>query len=81
MCDEAIRIRKSVKFNQADGINQEDTWLIGCQKLIQKRYLEESTYVQSLMVDKGVQYLYENMRTYLQTYFVDTRMNAFVDKF
>jgi hypothetical protein len=25
--------------------------------------------------------LYENMRTYLQTYFVDTRMNAFVDKF
>lgn len=81
MCYEAVQIRKSLKSNQGDGINQEDAWIQWCHQLVQKRYQEESAYVQSLMVDKWVQYLYENMRSYLQTYFVDTRMNAFVDKF
>lgn len=81
MCYEAVQIRKSIKSNLGDGINQEDAWTQWCHQLVQKRYLEESSYVQSLMVDKWVQYLYENMRSYLQTYFVDTRMNAFVDKF
>ncbi len=81
MCYEAVKIWESLKANQADWINQSDAWLQWCYKLVQKRYIEESSYVQSLMVDKGVQYLYDNMRSYLQTYFVDKRMNAFVDKF
>lgn len=81
MCYESLQIRKAIIHTQSDGINQDSNWLKWCQQLVQKRYLEESAYVQSLMVDKWVQYLYDNMRAYLKNYFTDNRMNDFVDKF
>jgi hypothetical protein len=81
MCYEAARIRLALLANQASAVNTESTRLKWCQNLVQQRYLEESAYVQSLMVDKGVQYMYDNMRAYLKTHFVDNRMNGFVDKF
>lgn len=81
MCYEALQIWRALKFNLVDSVNQPNEWENRCRAMVQKRYMEELWYVQSLMVDKWVQYLYENMRTYLQTYFVDNRMSAFVDKF
>ena len=81
MCAEAVHIRKSLKFNQADGINQESNWLKNCQTLAQRRYLQEAAYVQSIMTDRAVSYLTNNIRSYIQTYFTHNRMNSFVDKF
>ena len=84
MCNEAGAIRKSVWFAQTD-IDIDLTngrWLEAtCRDLVQQRYVEEAAYVQTLMVEKWIDYMYKNLKNYLQHYFIDNRMNALVDKF
>lgn len=84
MCNEAWAIRDAVKFwlTDVDSATSDGQWLVSvCRDIVQQRFLQEAQYVQSLMVEKWVQYVYDNMYSYMMEYFIANRMNAFVDKF
>jgi hypothetical protein len=52
-----------------------------CQDLADDRYLQEAQYVRTLMVEKWVEFLVQNLQAYSLDYFIDNRFNSLSDKY
>jgi hypothetical protein len=52
-----------------------------CKKIANQRYLDEAKYVRTLMVEKWVQYLVQNLEAYSLDYMIDNRFNDLSDKY
>jgi hypothetical protein len=49
--------------------------------MLRARYAVELQYVRTLMVEKWMQYLVNNMRSYMFEYFTENRMADLMDKY
>jgi hypothetical protein len=52
-----------------------------CVSAVQNRIAQETQYVETLMVEKGAQFVGNMMRDYLQKYFTDQRLSWLVTKY
>jgi len=52
-----------------------------CQDLADERYEQEVQYVRTLMVEKWVEFLVQNLRAYSLDYFIDNRFSSLSDKY
>ena len=52
-----------------------------CKQLANQRYLDEVKYVRTLMVEKWVKYLIQNLEAYSLDYMIDNRFNDLSDKY
>lgn len=52
-----------------------------CNRMVSYRYDQEYAYVQTLIVEKWVQYVWNMMREYLTEYFADQRLSGLVLKY
>jgi hypothetical protein len=86
MCEEANFIEQHVSFEAknlavTNKNKNPQTWIQACTELVNKRYVQESTYVRTLMVQKGIDYVVTNINSYLSKYFVKNRLYELLQKY
>lgn len=84
MCEEAVSIRNAIGGNNNDTDRNLTDWRglkAICDDLVKKRYEMELQYVRTLMVEKWLQYMVQNLRSYFFDYYLENRMADLVDKY
>jgi len=86
MCEEANFIEQHVSFEAknlavTNKNKNPQTRIQACTELVNKRYVQESTYVRTLMVQKWIDYVVTNINSYLSKYFVKNRLYELLQKY
>lgn len=86
MCTEANFIEQYVSFEAknlsvTNKNNNPQTWIQACATLVNNRYVQEASYVRTLMIQKWVDYVVTSLNNYLSKYFVKNRMYELLQKY
>lgn len=86
MCEESADIQEyaaAIDVANANLGTEQVVWWYKdiCLKFVRERYLQEVQYVRTGMIEKGTQYVIENLRSYMLKYFVQNRFSQLVDKY
>lgn len=84
MCQDAVSIRYAVNVpqNVIKDWNQSGSSLAAlCRQVTAERYTQEATYVRTLQIEKWTKFLVDNLKAYLNEYFINKRMADLVGKY
>jgi hypothetical protein len=80
MCNEAYTIISTQSLGQSsDNLAGFETPRQWCQRIIQKRYLQEIEYIKTLQVEKGLKFANDHIKNYITTYLYQNRGIAMLD--